>query len=199
MISSSGPLQSLDPHVPDPLTFAGLQDLFSLCNVVEMANVLHPDTYRHPGLCVSQRQEMIKGRALSRAIVAWVVSNYEIEVVSTDTFYWSYLAYQARAICHAKEFRESREANSYMDVPSAIEVRKLMERSYRGVKSFWEQWESFADIDPDTFAWRKDDSLVVKIRKPRVQGVSVAGFASRSIWIHIPFSPTGVGCKWSNF
>jgi hypothetical protein len=164
-----------------------------------MANILHPETYRHPGLCVSQRQEMIKGRAVSRAIVAWVISNYEIEFVSTDTFYWSYLAYQARAIFHAKEFGDSQEEFSNMDVPLADEVRKLMERSFRGVKSFWEQWESFAGIDPDTFAWRRDDSLVVRIRKPRVQGVSVAGFPSKAICIHMTFSPTRMGCKWSKF
>jgi hypothetical protein len=61
-----------------------MHDLFSLCNIVEMANILNPESYR-TGLHTSHRQEIIRGRALSRAIVSWVtISNYEIEHVSTD-------------------------------------------------------------------------------------------------------------------
>ncbi|KAF8228221.1 hypothetical protein L208DRAFT_1292590, partial [Tricholoma matsutake] len=41
------------PHVPDPSTFDGLHDLFLLCNIIEMANILHLDSY-HGGLSVSQ-------------------------------------------------------------------------------------------------------------------------------------------------
>jgi hypothetical protein len=135
-----------------------------------MANILHLDSY-HTGLCVSQRQEMIRGRFLSRAIVSWVISNYDIELVTTETFYWNYLAYQARAICYAKTFGDSREVYSYTGVPLAKEVRTLIEESFRGVDSFWEQWESFADVKLGTFAWPKEDLHTVKIRKPRVQGM----------------------------
>ncbi|KAF8803030.1 hypothetical protein BYT27DRAFT_7003283, partial [Phlegmacium glaucopus] len=39
------PLESAVPHVPDVSTFDGIHDLFSLCNLVEMANILHPETY----------------------------------------------------------------------------------------------------------------------------------------------------------
>lgn len=150
-----------------------MHDLFSLCNVVEMANILHADTY-HTGLSVSQRQEMIGGRFLSRAIVSWVISNYEIDLVTTETFYWNYLAYQARAICYAKKFGDSRGAYSYTGVPLAKEVYVLIEDSFRGVERFWEQWESFSDVELGSFAWPKADLHTVKIRKPRVQGMLTA-------------------------
>ena len=94
-----GPLEFPHPQVPVVSSFNGMQDLFSLCNIIEMANILHPESYSDEGLHVSVRQDMIHGQALSRAIVAWVISNYDVEVVSTETFYWSYLAYQARAVC----------------------------------------------------------------------------------------------------
>ncbi|KAF8803042.1 hypothetical protein BYT27DRAFT_7110523 [Phlegmacium glaucopus] len=37
-------------HLPDVTNFDGLLDLFSLCNLLELANILHPDTYTLPGL-----------------------------------------------------------------------------------------------------------------------------------------------------
>ncbi|KAF8220622.1 hypothetical protein L208DRAFT_1332790 [Tricholoma matsutake] len=157
------PLESPVPHVPDPSTFDGIHDLFSLCNVIEMANILHPDSY-HTGLSVSQQQEMIRGQFLSRAIVSWVISNYDIELVTTETFYWNYLAYQAHAICYAKTFGDSQEAYSYMGVPLANKVHALIKESFQGVDSFWEQWESFVDVQLGTFAWPKDDLHSVKIR-----------------------------------
>jgi hypothetical protein len=175
-----------------------MHSLFSLCNIVEMANILHPESY-HTGLRASHRLEMIRGRELSRAIISWVISNYEIEHVSTETFYWSYLAYQARAICYAKKFGDSREAYSYTGVPLSGEVQALIEHSFQGIESFWEQWESFAGLEPDTFAWPKDDPLVVKIRHPRVQGMSVAIPANESMCNHASFSPTRLERRWSQF
>lgn len=139
-----------------------------------MANILHPASYQAPGLRVSQRKELIKGRATSRAIVAWVISNYEIEGLSTDTFYWNYLAYQARAVCHAKKFGEKKEAFSYTGQKIANKVESLICRSFQGLQSFWEQWDYFEGLEPRTFAWPQadDTKLVVNIRNPTVPGES---------------------------
>ena len=169
--SLKGPLEFPVPQVPDVSNFNGMQDLFSLCNVVEMANILHPESYSDEGLRVSVRQDMIRGRALSRAIVAWVISNYDIEVVSTETFYWNYLAYQAHAVCFAKKFGDSKKAYSFTGVPLARGVQALIESSFHGIKNFWEQWESFAGIEPQTFAWPNDNQLVVKTRATKIKGM----------------------------
>ena len=176
--SLTGPLESHNPHVPDVSKFDGMLDLFSLCNLVEMANILHPMSYDGGGLSVSERLGMIRGRAISRAIVAWVISNYEVEDMSTETFYWNYLAYQARAICYAKKFGDSNEAYSYNGIPLAHRVQELIKNSFHGMKSFWEQWDSFAGLEPDTFAWPKDDQLVVKTRNTKVQGMSPIALTS---------------------
>ena len=181
-----GPLEAPVPHVPDPSTFEGMHTLFSLCNIVEMANILHPESY-DTGLRASHRLEMIRGRFLSRAIVSWVISNYEIEHVSMEAFYWSYLAYQARAICYAKKFGDSREAYSYTGIPLAGEVQALIEHSFYGITSFWETWEFFAGVEPDTFAWPNDDPILVKIRNPRVQGMSAA-YLKINLCIFMPAS-----------
>lgn len=136
-----------------------------------MANILHPESYSDDGLRVSVRQDLIGGRALSRAIVAWVISNYDIEVVSTETFYWNYLAYQAKAVCFAKKFGESKKIYSFTGVPLSRQVRTLIENSFIDMKKFSEHWDSFEDLEPTNFAWPKDDQLVVKTRTTKIKGM----------------------------
>jgi hypothetical protein len=116
---------------------------------------------------------MIKGQAKSHTIITWVISNYELEHFSIETFYWSYLAYQVRAICYAKKFGDENGAYSYMGIPIADKVQGLIEESFRGMKSFWDQWNSFSGVDMETFAWPKEDQPTVKARNPQVQGMSV--------------------------
>jgi hypothetical protein len=178
--SFKGPLESPVPQVPDVANFNGMQDLFSLCNIVEMANILHPESYGDNGLRVSVRQDMIQGRALSRAIVAWVISNYDIETVSTEMFYWNYLAYQARAVCFAKKFGDSKKTYSFTGVPLAKQVQTLIKSSFHGVKKFWEQWDSFEGLEPETFAWPKVDQLVVKTRTTKIKGMYQLVFANKT-------------------
>jgi hypothetical protein len=141
----------------------------------------------HGGLCLSEREEMIKGRQMSQAIISWVMSNYEIERVSISTFYWSYLAYQAHAICYAKKFGDASHAYCYTGIPIAEKVQDLIEESFQGMENFWDKWESLAGVEPETFAWPKDDPLVVKVRNPRVQGMSIATLASERN-SHVNFS-----------
>lgn len=176
----TGPLESPVPHVPDVSTFDGIHDLFSVCNIVEMANILHPGTYSEEGLRVSERQEMIRGRALSRAIVAWVISNYETEGLSTESFYWKYLAYQARGVCHAKKFADANGVYAYSGIPLARKVQQLTERSFRGIGRFWAEWDSFGGSEPETFAWPKADPVVVKARQTKLPGMGIAALADKS-------------------
>ena len=98
---------------------------------------------------------MTRGWALSQAIVAWVISNYETEdsQLSTESLaiYWKYLVYQARVVCHAKKFRDANGANGYAGIPLARQVQQLIERLFRGIKSFCAEWDSFGDFEPETF------------------------------------------------
>jgi hypothetical protein len=139
-----------------------------------MANILHPKTYSEEGLPLSERDDMIRGRKLSRAIVAWVIGNYETEEMSTELFYWKYLVYQARAVCHAKDFGDANNAYGYTGVRLSRKVRPLLEMSFRDIKSFWAEWESFGDFEPDTFAWPKADPVIVKTRNIKLQGMCAA-------------------------
>lgn len=145
-----------------------------------MANILHPDTYNEGGLCKSERRAMIRGRVLSRAIVAWVISNYEIEELSTESFYWKYLAYQARAVYHAKKFGDAHEAYGFAGIPLAKQVQELIKSSFRGIENFCIEWDSFGDFEPETFAWPTADPVVVKTRNAKLQGMCTATVPDKS-------------------
>ena len=178
----TGPLATPDPHVPDVSTFDGIYDIFSLCNLVEMANILHPGTYSDEGLRAPERLEMIRGRALSRAVVAWVISNYETEdsEVTIESFYWKYLAYQARAVCKAKEFCDSNNVFAFSGIPLATKVRSLIEMSFGGIESFWTEWHRLGDFEPETFAWPESRPVVVRARNTKLQGKCRSKFMSES-------------------
>jgi hypothetical protein len=146
-----------------------------------MANIIHPGTYSKEGLSVSERLAMIKGRALSRTIVAWVISNYETEdsEVTTESFYWKYLAYQARAVCNAKKFGDSKNAFAYSGIPLAKPVRSLTEMSFGGVEIFWAEWNRLRDFEPETFAWPESGPVVVKTRNTKLQGTCTSKLISK--------------------
>jgi hypothetical protein len=164
-----------------------------------MANILHPDMYKldGEGLCVSERQEMIKGRALSRAIVAWVISNYDMEEMSTESFYWKYLAYQARALCYAKKFGDGKGAYAYTGIALASPVQLLIESSFEGIEKFWAEWHSFGDSKPETFAWPQTDPVKVQTRDTKLQGMCTAPLADK--YIDMGLSSTWLVQGWSQF
>jgi hypothetical protein len=169
-------------HVPDVSTFEGLHDLFSLLNIVELSNVLHFGTYVVPSLPAFERKEMIHGRLKAREIVQWVLQNYTFAGGdSIETFYWSYLAYQARALLNSKRFAESDDIYSANENFIADRVQLLVEKMFLVTDQFWSHWESYCDVQ--TFAWPSTKKYVVKVKDPdeRVRGMSVVLLCS--MWI----------------
>jgi hypothetical protein len=144
-----------------------LVDLFSLCNILELANVTHHATYNPGGLKAPERQQIIFGRAKSREVVTWVLRNYELQGdISLQDFFWRYLAYQAHAICYAKETAESEQVYSYTGRRFSNDVSLLIQRSFVDVVEFWPQWESFRASPPHTFAWPKEVREVILVDQP---------------------------------
>ena len=84
---------------------------------------------------------MIEARSWSREVVSWVLSNYRFvteDDAALENFYWTYPAWQARAICHAKDFGDLNKAYSYTEVPIAKRVRALVMDCFKGVYEFWQ-------------------------------------------------------------
>jgi hypothetical protein len=66
-----------DPHLPDLLTHSGLYSVFSLINIAELSNVLHPDTYG-AGVPPQERLFLIHVRMRARMLRAWITARYLI-------------------------------------------------------------------------------------------------------------------------
>lgn len=59
-------------HTPDVTTSLGLEGLLSLCNVMELANLLAGDNYTDGALSERERYEIIEARRLCRRITHWI-------------------------------------------------------------------------------------------------------------------------------
>ncbi|TEB24059.1 hypothetical protein FA13DRAFT_1797596 [Coprinellus micaceus] len=66
-------------HTPDLSTPEGLENLLSLCNLMELGNILAGDDYTHDGaISESERQDIIEARRLCRRMVDWVRRHFII-------------------------------------------------------------------------------------------------------------------------
>jgi hypothetical protein len=89
-------------NIPDIFTFEGLLHVLSLCNLMELANVIHYKSYTDEGIGTSERHKMITGQACAQKIRKWLAANVEIHdphdvsslrSLDNDVFY-PYLAAQ---------------------------------------------------------------------------------------------------------
>jgi hypothetical protein len=71
----------LDTDLPDLETVDGVQGVFSLINIAELANVLHPDTYQ-AGVDPVERIFMMHVRKLGRHLLQWLNDHIVIEPAS---------------------------------------------------------------------------------------------------------------------
>jgi hypothetical protein len=144
--------------------FDGLQDLFSVLNLIELSNILHFATYSSDGLPASEQKDMIHGRLKAREIVIWVIKNYKFEdLYDIETFYWSYLAYQARALYESKVFAELRGITSWVECEIAADMKELIRISFEGMVQFWRYWEEHQGVE--TFAWPPNQQHVVRVKE----------------------------------
>lgn len=109
-------------HLPDLETMDGILAVLSLINIAELANVLHPDTYR-AGVDPEERMFLMHVRTQGRSLLQWLDSHYALEpaarpgaVVSTThealPLAHLYLIHQARALQEAKMTMEKARIQS---------------------------------------------------------------------------------------
>ena len=152
------------PHVPDVSHFDGLQDLFSVLNLIKLSNILHFATYSCDGLPASERKDMIHGWLKAHEIVTWLIKNYKFEdSYDIKTFYWSYLAYQAQALYESKVFAESRGITSWVERKIAVDVKEPIGILFKWMEQFWRYWEEHQGVE--TFAWPLNQCHVVCVKE----------------------------------
>jgi hypothetical protein len=134
-------------------------DLLTLCNIVEMGNIITPTLYTDKDKCNRERHELIEARKVSRTTVDWLFDHYQLSLngslvpKSRQVLYWPYLAHQAKTLLWFKEQTEKGSApTSPHQYACTYEAVKLAIRScFRTVVPFWTAWDNCRDTQ--SFAW----------------------------------------------
>ena len=151
-------------HVPDLSTFNGVIDVFSLCIIMELGNILNgwsPAT-RAPG-----RHRLIYARKRCREIVDWICGTYDFpdkdgnKLDVKGDVYWPYLAQVARALyLHRVDREEDQSAES------GSELRERIRGSLDHEPLLWEEFLGCEnDQENHTFAWTGPSFTVVRHRR----------------------------------
>ncbi|KAF9459884.1 hypothetical protein BDZ94DRAFT_985891 [Collybia nuda] len=157
-------------HVPRIHTFPGLLDLLTLCNIIEMGNILTPKLYTDKDKCNRERHELIEARKLSRTAVDWAFDHYQLSLKgaivpkSRQALYWPYLAQQAKALLWYKQQTEKSAPSGGLNQTVTYEaVKHAIRCCFRTVVPFWTAW----DACPETpsFTWSGPQFDIVR-REP---------------------------------
>jgi hypothetical protein len=103
--------------VPDIKTFEGLLDVLSLCNLMELANIINPKMYGGNSMN-RERHAMIYGRQIARNLIETIFSVYELvdennkAVSPKSRLILPYLAQQAKCLLTYKAEAVEQEAHS---------------------------------------------------------------------------------------
>jgi len=150
------------------MKFDGILDLLSLCNVMELGNVLSKATYQVGGMPSYQRHQLIQARLLCRKLVGWLGSTFEF--ISNDgqtadfksDIHMFYLARQAKAL--VAYISTVATAGSSKQGCSSEAVQQAVDRCFSGNVDFQEQWSSIKHWVPDTLAWPSGHTKKVLLR-----------------------------------
>ena len=128
-----------------------IYDLYSVLNIVKLANTLHPQSYMQHSLSTAERLVMISGRKIARAVLCHVLSHYQTGPSDPDlqNVYWEYLVYQARAIICATHYAEGGGVLGFENIKVAAKVECFIQMTFVGMLDFEKRWLSLVKQCPD--------------------------------------------------
>jgi hypothetical protein len=143
-------------HIPQITTMQGLVDVFSVCNVIELAEIFALASSR--GLSDYDIQQNVEARRLSRRIIAWVHSRFTFtdESGSPLDLYADlcipYLVQHARILCDYKRVISSLSPVSVS--PELIEAN--IQASFAQHALFRHHWSKMQNLTLETLSWPED-------------------------------------------
>lgn len=134
-------------------------DLLTLCNIIEMGNILTPKLYTDKDKCNRERHELIEARRISRSVVDWLFDHYQLSLngslvpKSRQTLYWPYLAHQAKTLLWyiQKIEQENPPKDRYETACTYEAVKHAIRSCFRTVVPFWNAWDACQETQ--SFAW----------------------------------------------
>lgn len=145
-------------NIPNIFTFNGLLDIYSLCNVMELGNIIHFRTYTNSGLGELERKKMIEGRIISRQIRQWLACKAELHdsqkepslLSLEDDLFYPYLASQASALVNYKRCAHAAGAHGNSDF-TFQDLESQIDGAFGEDPTFLAHYQP--SFDPRTFDW----------------------------------------------
>jgi hypothetical protein len=208
--------QDSDPrcaHIPDVTTFEGLMDVYSVIVVLELAELVDPQTYTKEGVRGDEHIRQINGRTDARAVRNLIWDTFEVDTsaferchkdkpYALDKIYWDFLIHQCFTLYTALSAFEKMKVHSTVGKPIHEEFRRRVEAHFPwdGSKVFWDNVDNHGSA-PRTFAWapfngcktnaaiRRRKSMWSQIADPfcRLHNLTRPGRFDQARWLH----PTG--------
>jgi hypothetical protein len=165
--------------VPDIKTFEGLLDVLSLCNLMELANIINPKMYGGNSLN-RERHAMIYGRGIARNLIETIFSVYELvdennkAVNPKSQLIHPYLAQQAKCLLAYKADAVKQDAHSdnILCTYEAVldEVRRYCVNNTAFLEIFNNccTFDSFAWVGPTWLIRRKAKRSILQCKQQTV-------------------------------
>jgi hypothetical protein len=168
-------------HVPDLLTFDGVVDLLSVCNLFEMANALSYEAYTPQNLAEYDRTHFIQARKLCREMVHWASSRL---LFVSDTGHdmdlhrlqMRYLATQSKALTRLRYQLDNVLPHSHVR-GEALEL--ALDMCFKGNEPYMKGLAEVVNHTPDNFEYPRE--WVFKVH-PRTTPISTSGEFSASLF-----------------
>lgn len=186
-----------NPHLPNLEHFEGVLDLFALCTIMELMNVLHPGTYQENGLSRLERDECAVARGKCRDILQWFFARYVLfddkndSPVDGPAIYWEYLARHVQILQIYAANTKYIHDNNTLDLSHAFGFKDQVDHCFKGVEAFHKAFDSLTDDDICilSLAWPHDRYYVVRPSSKPVPVHNTCGRWPPLLWICSNFVP----------
>src|SRR6202789_1792955 len=131
------------PHIPDVSTFEGLLDLFMLCIVMELGDLINPVAYKkkyhHNRDRDLDRLCTIHARGLSRDLRSWWHAHYMLfdpqkkMLLDSEVIFWQLLCQHIRALISYKRAAEKTDVQGEVEECTAAVLESLLKKYFPSV------------------------------------------------------------------
>ena len=187
------------PHIPDISTFEGALDLFMLCIVMELGDLVNPLAYRkkkyhHERDRDRERLSTIHARGLSRDLVAWWHANYEFfkpgnySVVHGKDLFNELLLQHMKALVSYKREAEKNKVEGEVKECTAELLERLLKKYFPFVH--------LEQIEDKGFEWARN-GYQVRAQQGAESSFVRSGFFYSSPWTQSTYHQWQVMIFWS--
>jgi hypothetical protein len=158
------------------MTMEGIINIFAVINILELADILHPEAYANGGVPGEERLQQIDGRRDARKVRNLIIESLERDPSSIakgdnrtlEDLYWEFLAHQASTLWMSAGRLEPTGVYSWVGKKTSIQIKKFIRVHFPregGSQIFWKK----VDLVPadTTFVWRGYSGRRTIIRKTK--------------------------------